>query len=75
MQENHRNRQDDSDIIETSEPFTIMRAPLKLNRQIISSVDYDCLLQGPANQPVSHLSASLSGPESSEKFFEEFHVS
>jgi len=35
MQENHRNGQDHSDIVETSEPFAITRATL--NRQIISS--------------------------------------
>jgi len=29
MQENHRNGQDDSDIVETSAPFTIKRAALK----------------------------------------------
>jgi len=29
-------------------------------------------IKGPANQPVGHLAASLSGPEGSEKFFQEF---
>jgi len=47
MQKNHRNRQDDSDIAENSEPFTIMQAAL--NRHIISSADYNWLKQGPAN--------------------------
>jgi len=70
MQENHRNGQDDDDIVETSEPFTITRAAL--NRQIISSRDYNWLKQGPANQPGSHLSDSLGGPEGSENFFETF---
>jgi len=43
MQENHRNGQDDSDIVE-SEPFTLMRAAL--NRHISSSADYNWLKQG-----------------------------
>ena len=72
MQEDHKNGQDDSDIDVTSEPFAIMRAAL--NRHIISSADYNRLKQGPANQPGGHLSAILSGPESSEKFFEELQV-
>jgi len=38
MQDNHTNGQDDSDIVETSEPFTIRRAAL--NRHIISSAEY-----------------------------------
>jgi len=33
------------------------------------------LKQGAANQPGSNLSASLSGPECSDKFFQEFQVS
>jgi len=49
--------QDDSDIVETSEPFTITRAAL--NRHIISSAGYNWLKQGPANQPGDHLSTSL----------------
>jgi len=47
MQKNHRNGQDDSDIVETIELFTITRAAL--NRHIISSEDYNWLMQGPAN--------------------------
>ena len=61
MQENQRNGQDDSDIVETSEPFTV--TPAALNSYIISSADYHWLKQGPVNQPTGHLSASLSGPE------------
>jgi len=68
MQENHRNGQDGSDIAETSEPFTITRAAM--NRRIISSAVYNWLKQGKANHPGSNLSASLSGPECSEKFFQ-----
>jgi len=49
MQGNRRNGQDDCDIAETSEPFTITRAAL--NRHIISSADYNWLKKGPANQP------------------------
>jgi len=56
--------------VESSEPFTITRAPL--NRHIILSVDCIWLKQGSPNQLGSHLSASLSGPADSEKFFEEF---
>jgi len=73
MQENHRYGQDDSDIVETSELFTITQAAL--NRHIISSADYNWLKQWPANQPGDHLSASLSGPEGCENFFQEFQVS
>jgi len=73
MQENHRNGQDDSDIVETSEPFTITRGGM--NRHIISSAEYKWPKQGTANYPEGHLSAGLSGPEGSEKVFEEFHVS
>jgi len=62
MQENHWNGQDDSDITETSELFTIM--PASLNRHILSAY-YNWLRQGPANQPGSHLSASLKGREGS----------
>jgi len=50
-----------------------MRAAL--NRHKVLSADYNWLKQGPANQPGGHLSASLSCPEDSEKFFEEFQVS
>jgi len=39
MQENHRNGRDGSDIVETSEPFTITRAAL--NRHILSSAHYN----------------------------------
>jgi len=67
MQEDRRNVRDDSEIIQTSEPFTIMRTAL--DRQIISSANYNWLKLGPANQPGGHLSASLSGPECNEKFF------
>jgi len=67
MQDNHRNGQDDRDIAETSEPFTITR--FAMNRHIISSAVYS---KEPANQPGCHLAASLSGPEGSEKFFQEF---
>jgi len=66
MQEYHRNGQDDSDIAGTSEPFTITR--FAMNRRIISSAVYS---KGPANQTGDHLAASLSGPEGSEKFFQE----
>jgi len=38
MQENHRKGQDDSDIAETSEPFTITRAALKKHIIISSAV-------------------------------------
>jgi len=55
------------------EPFTVMQATL--NRHIISSTDYNWPKQGPANQPGDYLSAGLSGPERSEKFFEESQVS
>jgi len=72
MQEKHRNALDDSDIAETSEPFTNTRAAL--NRHIISSVDYNWLKQGPANQSESHRSASFSGPEGNHTFFEGFQV-
>jgi len=72
MQEHNKNEQDDSDIAETCEPFTITRAAL--NRHIISAADYNWLKQGPANQLEGHLSASRSGSERSEKFFEEFQV-
>ena len=72
MQENHKNGQDGSDIVGTSELFTITRAALK--RHIISSEDYNWLKQRPANQQGGHLSTILSGPESSEKIFEEFQV-
>jgi len=72
MQKNHKNGQDDSDIVEISAPFTIARAVL--NRHIITSEDYIWLKQGTANQPGCHLSSCLSGPEDSEKFFEEFEV-
>jgi len=48
MQENHRNAQDDSYIVETCEPFTITRAAL--NRHIISSTECNRLKQEPANQ-------------------------
>jgi len=71
--QNHRNGQDDSDIAVTSEPFTTTQAAV--NTHIASSTDYTWLKQGPANQPGGHLSASLIGPEGSEKLFEEFHVS
>jgi len=64
MQEIHRNGQDDSDIAETSEPFTIARAAI--NRHIISSEHYN---QWPANQPGGHHLASFSGPQGSEKTF------
>jgi len=57
MQENLKDGQDDSDIVETSEPFTITRAAL--NRQIISSEDYNWLKQRPAKQLGVHLSAIL----------------
>ena len=70
IQENHRNGQDDSDIAEISEPFTIARAAI--NRHIMSSAVYNWLKQGSANQPGGHLSASLSGPECRENFFQEF---
>jgi len=46
-----------------------------LNRPIISSADHGWLMQGPANQPGGHLSASLSGPEGRKKFFQESQVS
>jgi len=72
MREKHRNGQDDSNIAETSDPFTTTRATL--NRQSISSVDYNRLKQGPANQLGGHVSASLSCPEGSANFFQEFHV-
>jgi len=62
MQENHRNGQNDSVIVETSGPFTTTRAAL--NRHIISSTDCNWLKQGQANQPGGNLLASLSGPES-----------
>jgi len=61
MQENQRNGQDDSDIVEISEPFAV--TPAALNRRIISSADYHWLKQGPVNQSRGHLSASRSGPE------------
>jgi len=61
MQENNRNGLDSSDIVKTSEPFTISRAALNIH--IISSVDYNWLKQRPTNQTGGHLSASLSGPE------------
>jgi len=51
MQENHRNGQDDSDIKETSELFTVTRAAL--NRHIISSANCSWLKQGPANQSMN----------------------
>jgi len=70
---NQRNGQDDGNIVETSEPFTITRAAL--NRHIISSADYNWLKPGPANQPGGHLSANLSCSECSGKYFEEFQVS
>jgi len=73
MQENHRNGQDDSDITETSEPFTATWAAL--NRHIILSADNDWLKHGTANQPGSNLSASRSGSEGTEKVFEEVQVS
>jgi len=73
MHENHRNGQDDSDIVENSEPFTITRAAL--NRHIISSADYNWLKLRPTNQPGGHISASLTGAEGSENFFEKFRVS
>ena len=57
----------------TSQPFTITRAAM--NRHIILSADNNWLKQGPVNQPRGHLSASLSCPEDSEKYFEEFQVS
>jgi len=60
-------------IVETSEPFTITRAAL--SRHIISSAERNWVKQGTANQPGGLLSASLSGPEDSKKFFEEFQVS
>jgi len=73
MQENHRIGQDDSDIVETSEPFTITLSAL--NRHIIPSADHNWLKQGPVNQPGGHLSASLSGPKGSEKIFKMLQVS
>ena len=73
MQENHGNGQDDSDIAETSEPFTVTRAAW--NRQIISSADYIWPKQVPANKPGGHFSANLSGPECNAKSFQEFQVS
>jgi len=39
MQENHRNGEDESDIVKTSEPFTTTRAAL--NKHIISSTDHN----------------------------------
>jgi len=65
MQENHRNGQDDSDIVETRETFIFMRAAL--NRHSFVS--------RPANQLGGHLSANHSGPDCSEKIFEDFQVS
>jgi len=70
MQENHRNGQDDSDIVETSEPFTIKQAAL--SRHIISSASYNWLKQGPANQPGDQISTSLSGAECSKKILTSF---
>jgi len=71
MQENQRNGQDDSDIVETSEPFTV--TPAALNRGIISSAGYHWRKQGPVNQSKGHLSASRSGPECIvRKFFKSF---
>jgi len=64
---------DDSDTVETGEHFTITQAAL--NWHTILSVDYNWLKKGPANQPGGHLSASLSGPEGSGKYFKEFQVS
>jgi len=58
MQKNRRNGQDDSNIAENSEPFTIARAAL--NRQIISSENYNWLKQGPAYQPRAWASAEIS---------------
>jgi len=72
MQENHRNEQDNSDIVETSENFAITRSAL--NRHIISSEDCNWHKYRPANQLGVHLLAILSGPESREKIFEEFQV-
>jgi len=43
MQEDHRNGHDDSEIVETSEPFTITRAVLNGH---ISSVDHQAHNQG-----------------------------
>jgi len=45
------------------------------NYCIISSADYNWLRQGPKDQPGGNLSASLFGPEGSEKFFQGFQVS
>jgi len=73
MQENHRSGQDDSGVVEISEPFTITRAAL--NRHNVSPAVYNLLKQGPANELGVHLSGSLSGPESSENVFEKFQVS
>jgi len=67
MQENQINGQDDSDIVEISEPFTV--TPAALNRRIISSADYHWLKQGPVNQSRGHLSASRGGPEGIVKNF------
>jgi len=67
MQENHRNGQDDSEIAETSEPFTITRAAM--NRHIISSAVYN---NGASESTGRSSLASLSCPVGSEKFFQEF---
>jgi len=47
MQENHRNWQEESDVVKISKPFTITGTAL--NRHFISSADYNWLKQRPTN--------------------------
>jgi len=49
MQKNHENGQDDSDIAETGEPYTVKGAAL--NRYICCQQTITCSSKGQANQP------------------------
>jgi len=59
MQENHRNRQDDSDTVESSEPFTITRVASSIE-QTYYFVSGPYLVQARASKSIGKPSLSQS---------------